>query len=414
MQPTPRTRRKKPEVKEEWGTIFGGLLFSIWVMSPGNRRVCRLFSVGFSQVPLRFEKFDIRLQYASVGESLPRRRRLSHRTLEAHMSVDYFSTLRHRKYANFSRREAPAVFAFWVRRLFSLLVLASSIAGIARSGCASPDDSDVSAVRQLFQSYVLAFNSADFDALSDMWSENALHIDHATGERTTGREQIINDMKEAVTANPSLRLSGVISHLTLLDDGLMSVQGEIALTRTDEAPAIYRFTSIAKRSESQWRLKLVEEFPVLEGSGPSVSLKGLAWLVGTWETDGDAKVTSTIRPAIGGAFLVRSYESTDEEGNQEQSVEIIGVDPRSQTIIMWSFHGDGSFGSGVVSQEGDLWRIKSAQTLADGRSASGTFVVMKIDDHTLSVQLVAHEIDGEPQPTAEPTTMKRVVSELPQ
>lgn len=288
-----------------------------------------------------------------------------------------------------------------------MVVLSSGSMGFAQTG-----ESTETAVKQLFHDYVLAFNAADFEAMASKWSQNAVYVDHSTGERTVGRDAIISDLKEAIAANASLRLSGSISHLTKLDEDLVSVQGDVSLSMGASPPSLYRFTSIVKRRENVWEWKMVEEFPVLAGSGAAGSLEEIAWLIGTWQTEGDgASVVSTIRPAVGGAFLVRSYESMDEDGALQQSTEIIGVDPRTQSIVLWSFHSDGSFGTGLVEKHDQLWKIESNQTLADGRSANGTFVVERVDSDTLTVQLVGHDIEGEPQPTAAPTTMKRLSQE---
>jgi hypothetical protein len=46
--------------------------------------------------------------------------------------------------------------------------------------------------------------------------------------------------------------------------------------------------------------------------------------------------------------------------------------------------------------------------MADGRLASGTQVITQIDSDTITVQTIAKEVDGVPEPTAEPVTMKRV------
>ena len=269
------------------------------------------------------------------------------------------------------------------------------------------------AVKKLFSEYVLAFNAGDVTAMERMWSDDAIYVDHQTGERTTGRETIVADLKAAFANNPDLKLSGKVTHLNFLSDDIVNVQGEVAVTSGDQPPVLYRYTSIAKRQDTGWRLHLVEEFPVSDSGASTASLQDLQWLIGTWRTEGKetAEVLSTVRAAVGGAFLVRSYESTAEDGSLQTTTEIIGVDPRTRSLLVWSFHSDGSFGSGVASKEGDQWQIKSIQTLADGRTASGTFVINHPDPNTFTMQLVAHEIEGEPQPSAQPVTLKRVISE---
>ena len=46
-------------------------------------------------------------------------------------------------------------------------------------------------------------------------------------------------------------------------------------------------------------------------------------------------------------------------------------------------------------------------TLADGRTATGTYVMTPVDEKTMTIQLIAHTIDGAPQPTNDPVTLVR-------
>ena len=61
----------------------------------------------------------------------------------------------------------------------------------------------------------------------------------------------------------------------------------------------------------------------------------------------------------------------------------------------------------MQSRVGDEWHIKSSQTLANGDAASGTYVMTPIDENTMTVQLIGHEIEGEPQPATPAITVIR-------
>ena len=58
--------------------------------------------------------------------------------------------------------------------------------------------------------------------------------------------------------------------------------------------------------------------------------------------------------------------------------------------------------------------IIGSQTLADGRAASGTYALTREDDNTISVQLIGHEIEGEPQPASDAVRVTRVTAIAPQ
>ena len=50
-------------------------------------------------------------------------------------------------------------------------------------------------------------------------------------------------------------------------------------------------------------------------------------------------------------------------------------------------------------------------TLASGDAAVGTYIISRIDHNTITVQLVGHEVEGEPLPATEPVRVVRVAVE---
>ena len=48
------------------------------------------------------------------------------------------------------------------------------------------------------------------------------------------------------------------------------------------------------------------------------------------------------------------------------------------------------------------------QMQSDGRLASGTSVITRVDNDTIEVQKIGESIDGEPIPASEPVTVVRV------
>jgi hypothetical protein len=136
----------------------------------------------------------------------------------------------------------------------------------------------------------------------------------------------------------------------------------------------------------------------------------LEWLVGQWKDRSDSvQVDTTVRWAAGHSYLVRSYSVELEEDDPHQGTQIIGWDPRAKRIRSWTFDSDGSFGEETWSKSGDEWIVRMSRTLADGGAASGTQVVTRNGDDTITVQAIAREIDGEPAPSGEPVTVERVV-----
>lgn len=266
---------------------------------------------------------------------------------------------------------------------------------------------DETSVRKFLQDYVLAFNAGNVTALEGMWSPQAVYVDHATGTRDEGRAKIIGDIRESLASSPTPKLAGNADYITLISADVASVQGTATLTVGEEA-SISRFSALVKKGEAGWMLQIVEEMPV-ESASATVKLDELQWFVGKWKEDGvDPRVETNVRFSIGNAFLVCTFIGIDDDGSQRQSSQVIGWDPRSQSLVVWSFHSDGSYGTGSITKEGNEYRFSTEQVLIDGRSASGTYVIQRLDADSYSVQLVAHEIEGEPQPSSPSVTMKRI------
>ena len=126
----------------------------------------------------------------------------------------------------------------------------------------------------------------------------------------------------------------------------------------------------------------------------------------------NVKVATTFRWTANQAFLLRSFNVETKEGLAMTGTQVIGWDPRGQQIRSWSFNSDGSFGESTWARNGDSWLSKSTQTLASGDVASGTYVLERLDDNSFTMQLVGHEVGGEPQPSGPSVKVVRASAPL--
>jgi len=271
---------------------------------------------------------------------------------------------------------------------------------------------DEAAVRASVAGYVEAFNRKDLAAVTEMWTEQAVHTDRETGVRTAGREQISLDLKTAFESRPELTLSGSIDLVRLITADVAAISGETLLSEPNSSAARSNFSAVLVRRDGKWLIDTMEETPVPTPPTSRDALRKLEWLVGEWNDasadDPDVNVSTTFHWAADEAFLLRSFAVTRQDGTLSQGTQVIGWDPRTAQIRSWTFNSDGSFGDGEWTEIDEQWSIKSSQTLADGRAASGTYLLKRVDDNSLTLQLVGHEIEGEPQPATPAITVVRV------
>lgn len=288
-------------------------------------------------------------------------------------------------------------------------VLFSSLLGLLLATTAFADEA---AIKQTIAAYADAFNKQDLETVVGYWSESGVHVDRETGERTEGRAAIKADLADTFNAARTATLAGRVNRVRMIKPDVAHVDGEVVISIPGEDSTSTLFTAILVNQEGKWRIDLIEETPAPVPSDSYEALAELDWMLGEWVDDGgDVQVNTKVSWAANGAFMLRSFVVTTADDVLRQGTEIIGWDPRSDEIRSWSFQSDGSFGDGTWSKNGDDWIVKASQTLPDGRAASGTYVFTKQGDDEVSVRLIGHTIEGEPQPSGEGTTLKRVAED---
>lgn len=302
--------------------------------------------------------------------------------------------------------------AMLVRSLLSIaivFVLAGSSQG--QETKAKPDPR-IAPIQSMIGSYVEAFNEKKLDKVTGFWAEDCTYTDRTTGERVESREAMQADLKNVFEEQPKLKLAGTVDRVKFVTDDVAQVEGQTVMGSPELEPVRMLFSAILVKKGEGWQISSMEESAVPEVATPYEALKQLDWLVGRWvDQSGTATVENRVRWSNSAAFLIRSFTMHTDNGIAQEGTQVIGWDPRAKQIRSWAFNSDGSFGEGLWSKSGNDWLIKSSQTLQDGKAASGTYVLEKVNDDTLRIRLIGHTIDGAPQPASDAVTMMR--SELP-
>ena len=261
--------------------------------------------------------------------------------------------------------------------------------------------------------FVAAFNEKNAEKLAACWTETATHTDRETGERTEGRAAIQADFTKVFTAQPGIKLSASMTRAKMVTADVAQVEGQTTVIGGDGVPVESVFSAIMTRSGEKWLFDSIEETTAPIPATPADALQQLEWLIGEWtDESGDVKVRTTFRWSANRAFLLRSFVAESADGNVLEGTQVIGWDANLLQIRSWTFNSDGSFGSSSWSKNENSWMAKSSQTSANGDISSGTYVLEQVDENSFTLQLIGHEINGEPQPASAAATINRVVSSV--
>jgi hypothetical protein len=139
-------------------------------------------------------------------------------------------------------------------------------------------------------------------------------------------------------------------------------------------------------------------------------LQVLEWVVGNWAGEGgkgDAEHLSVSWTDTQN-FLVASFAATVKGVSVGRATHWVGWDPRAKHIRSWIFDATGGFGQGAWSRDGDRWVIKTTSVLPDGKKATATFLLTRVDADTLSLQAKDRTVDGKDAPDTKEVKLKRV------
>jgi hypothetical protein len=83
----------------------------------------------------------------------------------------------------------------------------------------------------------------------------------------------------------------------------------------------------------------------------------------------------------------------------------IGWDPLAKKLRSWVFDSEGGFGEATWTRDANQWIIKASGVTNDGRAASATRIITRVNKHTMTWESRDREVDGERQPNLGPFTI---------
>jgi uncharacterized protein (TIGR02246 family) len=249
------------------------------------------------------------------------------------------------------------------------------------------------------------FAEADAKGLAACWTPTGVFIGPG-GAETDGRDNI-EKLFTAVRKDQKLLLH--VEHFRLVNDSLALVD---ALSEMKPAPATggtQMVCFVIVKQDGRWLIENARESSI--HLPPQANpLKDLQWMAGDWASAASpagVMLQTNCGWTSNQAFLIRKFKVQGKEAFLHGGTEIIGWDPRCQSIRSWVFDSDGGFGENAWVADGGHWVTRFSGTLADGSRVSATNIITKVDDDTVTIQSKDRAINGAAQPNIPEVVLKR-------
>lgn len=276
---------------------------------------------------------------------------------------------------------------------------------------AAPPDAnaaDEAAIRQTGETFAKAWGQGDASAVAAHFTPDAEYVDEQ-GNLFQGRQAIEEFLAAGFTENPGSQLEVIIDSIRFVSPGVAVEDGTSTLTRPAGGPSGYsRYTAVHVKTNGKWLTASSREHAPKDRREHRKQLQQLDWLLGDWVDEGDDSIVEfSCQAADNGNFLLREFTVKIAGQAAMSGSQRIGWDPVSGKLRAWIFDSEGGYAEGTWHRAGDNWVLKTTGATADGQTASGTSIYTFVNDHTMTWQVIDHEVAGVQLPDSEVVTIVR-------
>jgi uncharacterized protein (TIGR02246 family) len=297
------------------------------------------------------------------------------------------------------------------RRLFFLLLFALTAGVVAEPGAGQQPKGDVSdkeAIAQNAEAFIQAFHKGDAKTVAAFWTPDGDYTDQ-NGRHLKGREVIEKAFQSFFEENKGLtiRIEGhslrFVTPEVAIEDGVTYV-----IHAEGHPPSRARYTSVHVKKDGKWLLSSVRDAPFVPPSNYE-HLQGLEWAIGEWSSENDKGHAEhlSLSWTDNQNFIVGSFAATARGISVGHATHWIGWDPQAKRIRSWIFDANGGFGEGAWTRTGDKWTVQMKTIQQDGKNASATFRIERVDADTILLQATERTVDGKPVPDTKEFRLKR-------
>jgi uncharacterized protein (TIGR02246 family) len=270
---------------------------------------------------------------------------------------------------------------------------------------------DQAAIRETSQAFAHAFEQGDAKTIGACFTQEGEYVDE-DGKPIQGRAALAKAYADFFAKRTELKAEAKTDSVRFLSKDTAVETGTFTVRAKDRPPDSSRYSTLYVRQDGRWLIALLKEWG--DETTNRAKLQDLAWLIGSWESEGpDLKARTTYEWAENKKFIRVHFTITPKkEGERPTSgTQVIGLDPASGAIRAWVFDADGGIGESSWTWDGEHWVIDSAGTLADGSETTAQNFLTRTSNNVFTWRSVKRTLNGASLPDLGTVKVKRVGGE---
>jgi uncharacterized protein (TIGR02246 family) len=265
-----------------------------------------------------------------------------------------------------------------------------------------PDDR--TAVQKALDNFIAAFNKGDGKTVAAQWTNEGEYISDE-GVTFRGRAALAKAYSEFFAKNSGNSLVVEVDTIRFPSKDTAVVEGHFKLKKAKGELIVSRCSFLYAREDGNWLIAIAREWP-----GDGLTLRDLEWLIGTWETKREDAAVSTKYEWTANKSFIRCQFSITKEGQSETGMQMIGKDPTTGALHVWTFDDNGGIGDTDITRDGKKWVHSASGVTANGQVLTATNILTPIDADSFLFQSVERTMDDESLPDLPPVKVVRVKS----
>jgi uncharacterized protein (TIGR02246 family) len=259
-------------------------------------------------------------------------------------------------------------------------------ASTSTTTAAVPTNTEIEAIRQASEDFVLAFNKQDAKGVAACWTQDGDYVDE-TGQMFSGRAAIEDVYTGFFSEHSGTKMRIAVDAIRLLNDRTAIEDGRAFLEPApDGPPATSKYTVVHVKEDGKWLMSTVRDVRV-ETPSSYPRLQGLEWLVGSWSAEEHGAKTDVVcRWVADKSFLQCTYSVMRPDQTTTSGIQLIGWNSQRGQLQSWDFTSGGGHAVGVWTPVENGWTVETIGVLADGTSTRAVNLLTRIDDNAYAWQ----------------------------